>query len=46
MMSTMKAVVIREAGGGKGVHRKFAYTEVNLAAILMELSRSGVSTES
>lgn len=32
-----------QGGGGKGLHRKFAHSEVNLAAILMELSRCGVS---
>lgn len=30
-----------EGGGGKGQHRRFAYSEVNLAAILMDLLRAG-----
>jgi len=32
-----------EGGGGKGQHRLFARTEVNLAAVLMEMMRAGAS---
>ena len=33
-------------GGGKGLHRRFAYSEVNLAAVLMDLIRAGASAAS
>lgn len=33
-----------EGGGGKGQHRRFTYSEVNLAAVLMDVMRAGVSS--